>query len=98
VLIAALANAHPLRVVDFGDQSPGGGPASLLRSVDLAAANRADLTPATTLTWIQAFTNAQRAEFRPTLSQVTLPTGNTVLRIEYGAPSPLSANQIASAS
>jgi len=90
-LIVALAHAHPVQVVDFGGQSPGGGPASLLRSVDLAAADgAARLTPAAYLSWIQAFITAQRAEYRPALTRVTLPTGEAVLRIGYGAPSPLS--------
>jgi serine/threonine protein kinase len=98
LLIDTLANAHPLQIADFGGQSPGGGPASLLRSVDLAAANRAHLTPAATLSWIQAFTKVQRAEYHPALSQVTLPTGGAWLRISYAAPSPLAADLMATAS
>ena len=35
-LLAIMAESHPVRIVDFVDQSPGGGPASLLRSADLA--------------------------------------------------------------
>ena len=35
-LLAIMADSHPVRIVDFVNQSPGGGPASLLRSVDLA--------------------------------------------------------------
>jgi len=90
-LIAIMAQRHPLQIVDFGDQSPGGGPASLLRSVDLAATDpAAHLTPAAYLRWIHRLVHAQRAEYRPSLSQVRLPTGQVVLRIWYGAPSPLS--------
>jgi hypothetical protein len=89
-LLVALANRHPLLIVDFSSQSPGGGPASLLRWVDLAAADpAAHLTPAAYLSWIQGFINAQRAQYRPERLQVTLPTGQAVLRIGYGAPSPL---------
>ncbi len=92
LLIVAMAAGHPLRIVDFGGQSPGGGPASLLRSVDLAAVDRAaHLTRAAYLNWMHAFIDAQRAQYRPAWSQqVTLPTGQAVLRIEYDAPSPLS--------
>ncbi len=87
-----MAAGHPVRIVDFGGQSPGGGPASLLRSVDLATVDRAaHLTRAAYLSWMQAFINAQRAQYRPAWSQrVTLRTGQAVLRIGYGAPSPLS--------
>ena len=86
------ANGHPVHIVDFFDQSPGGGPASLLRSVDLATADRAaHLTAAAYLGWMRAFINVQRAPYRPTWSQpVTLRPGQAVLRIGYGAPSPLS--------
>jgi hypothetical protein len=40
-LLAIMVHSHPLWIMDFTSQSPGGGPASLLRSVDLAAANPA---------------------------------------------------------
>jgi hypothetical protein len=92
LLIATMAHAHPLRIVDFASQSPGGGPASLLRSVDLATANSAaHLARSAYVNWMQSFINAERGQFRPARSQqITLPNGQAVLRIEYGAPSPLS--------
>jgi hypothetical protein len=91
-LIAAMAASHPVHIMDFVDQSPGGGPASLLRSVDLATVDStAHLTRAAYLGWIQAFINAQRAQYLPAWAQqVTLRTGQHVLRIGYSAPSPLS--------
>jgi hypothetical protein len=91
-LVAAMAASHPVRIVAFVNQSPGGGSASLLRSVDLAAVDRAaHLTRAAYLGWIQAFLDAQRAQYRPAwVQQVTPRTGQAVLRIGYGAPSPLS--------
>ncbi len=91
-LIAAMAAARPVRIVDFVDQSPGGGPASLLRSVDLAAVDSsAHLGRAAYVGWMKAFIKVQRAQFRPDWSQrVTLRTGQAVLRIGYGAPSPLT--------
>jgi hypothetical protein len=96
VLLAAMAHRHPVRIVDFYGWSPGGGPASLLRSVDLATVNSAvHLTRAAYIGWMQAFTGAQWAEYRPAWSQqVTRPGGQAVLRIGFGAPSPLSANQV----
>ena len=91
-LVAALAASHPVSIVAFVNQSPGGGPASLLRSVDLATVDRAaHLTRAAYLGWIQAFIDVQRAQYRPAwVQRVPLRTGQTVLRIGYGAPSPLS--------
>jgi hypothetical protein len=92
LLIAAMAASHPVRIVDFVDQSPGGGSASLLRSVDLSAADgAAHLRRGAYLGWMRGFIDVQRAEYRPAwFRQVTLPTGQAVLRLGYGAPSPLS--------
>ena len=92
LLIAIMAHSHPLHIVDFASQSPGGGPASLLRWVDLATTvPAAHLTRAAYLGWMRSFVGTQRAEYQPVwVQQVTLPTGQAVLRIGYGAPSPLS--------
>jgi hypothetical protein len=92
MLLAAMAAAHPVRIVDFGGQSPGGGPASLLRSMDLATRVSAAHLPAPAyLSWMQSLVNAQHAQYLPAPGKlVTLPAGKTVLRIEFDAPSPLS--------
>jgi predicted Ser/Thr protein kinase len=90
-LLAIMAGRHPVRIVDFVDQSPGGGSASLLRSVDLATVDSAaHMTGSAYLGWMQTFIDAQRAQYHPSVGQVTLNTGQTVLRIGFGAPSPLS--------
>jgi serine/threonine protein kinase len=90
-LLAYLVQSHRLQIVDFGDKAPGGGPASLMQSVDLATPDTAaHLTRAKFLRWIQEVVHSQRAQYHPSLSQVTLPTGQTVLRIAYPVPSPLS--------
>jgi hypothetical protein len=91
-LLAIMAASHAVSIVDFVNQSPGGGPASLLRSVDLATVDSAaHLTGAAYLGWMQAFIDAQQAQYLPAwLHQVTLSTGQAVLRFGYGAPSPLS--------
>jgi hypothetical protein len=91
LLIVLMAAGHPLRIVGFSSQSPGGGPASLLRWVDLATAVRAvHLARAAYVRWMRAFLGAQRAPYRPAwVQQVTLPDSQSVLRIGYGAPSPL---------
>ena len=91
-LIAAMADAYPVRIVDFGGQSPGGGPASLLRSMDLAThVSAAHLAAPAYISWMQGLVNAQHAQYLPALNDlVTLPAGQTVLRIEFDVPSPLS--------
>lgn len=89
-LIVALANGLPMRIVAFGDRAPGGGPADLLRSVELATqVSGSHLGPPAYLQSMQGLVNAQRAEYRPLSQQVTLSSGQTVLRIQYQAPSPL---------
>jgi hypothetical protein len=92
LLLAMMAGSHPVHIADFVDQSPGGGPASLLRSVDLAAVDSAaHMTRGKYLGWLQAFLGAQRAQYLPApLQPITLRTGQTVLRIGYRAPGPLS--------
>ncbi len=92
LLLVIMAHSHPLHIVDFASQSPGGGPASLLRWVDVATTVKAaHLTRAAYLGWMRSFIDTQRAEYQPVwVQQVTLRTGQAVLRIGYGAPSPLS--------
>jgi serine/threonine protein kinase len=91
-LLAAITNSQPVRIVTFGDRAPGGGPADLLRSMELATnVSTSHLAAPAYLQWMQQFVHAQRAEYRPALSEPrTLPAGQTVLRIQYDAPSPLS--------
>jgi Protein kinase domain len=90
-LLAIMAGRHPVYIVDFAGQSPGGGPASLLRSVDLATVDgAAHMTSSAYLGWMQTFIDAQRAQYHPSVQQLPLNTGQTVLRIGFGAPSPLS--------
>jgi hypothetical protein len=60
--------------------------------VDLATADKAaHLTGVAYLGWMQAFVDAQTAQYLPAWAQqVMLRTGQAVLRIGFGAPSPLS--------
>jgi hypothetical protein len=91
LLLAAMAYYHPVRIVDFVDQSPGSGPGSLLRSVDLAAADgAAHLAPAAYLRWMRAFIEIQRPPYLPAWNQQVTPrTGQALLRVGFRAPSPL---------
>jgi hypothetical protein len=60
--------------------------------VDLATTDSAArLTHAAYLSWLEAFINAQRAQYLPvSAGPITLSNGQSVLRFGYGAPSPLS--------
>jgi serine/threonine protein kinase len=94
-LVVVMAHTHPLRIVDFSSLSPGGGPASLLRWVDLAttaqAAQAAHLTRAAYISWMRSSLSQQLAPYHPDwYQQIKLPTGETVLRVGFGAPSQLN--------
>jgi predicted Ser/Thr protein kinase len=91
MLLAAMTEKYPVRIVDFGDRSPGGGPASLLRSMDLAThVSAAHEAARTYVSWMRELVNAQWANLPASSKVVTLPAGQTVLRIEFDAPSPLT--------
>ncbi len=94
-LLVLMANIHPVSIVAFVDQSPGGGPASLLRSVDLATVDpAAHMARAAYLSWMQSFLEAQRAPYLPDwIEPVKTQTGQAALMIGYGAPSPLVPGQ-----
>jgi Protein kinase domain len=91
LLLAAMAHGHRVRVVGFVDQSPGGGPASLLRSVDLAVAGKPSPSRRAAFErWVRSWLRVQRAQFRLAWSQpVTQRPGQIVMMIGYKAPSPL---------
>lgn len=86
VAIADLAANHPVQVMAFGDGSPG-APSAPLRSAELAysgsAAKKALLGG---LTAVAAVSPVYRASH---ITAVRLRTGQTVLQIEFSAPSPL---------
>jgi hypothetical protein len=83
-LLAALAAQQPVRIVAFGDPSPGAA-ASPLRSVELAPA-KAGTHSAARLRTMLSFVQAQRQPFLPT-SAVLM--HQSALSVEYAAPSPL---------
>jgi serine/threonine protein kinase len=90
-LLAIMVHSHPVSVVAFVNQSPGGGPASLLRSMDLATVDpTAHMSPAAYLGWMQGFLDAQLAPYQPNWMRRVRLRGQTVLMVGYGAPSPLS--------
>ena len=84
-MLAMLASQHPWRVVAFGAASPGVPLAQApFREVTITGPDAADL--ATSL----AMVRAQRSPYQPAQAAVVrLPGGQTVLRIDFAAPSPL---------
>ena len=91
VMLAALASLQPLRVVAFGDASPGVTmPAAdlPLREVTITSADgrggAAGLAP------VLAMVRAQRAPYQPAYAAIVdSPAGQAELLIEFAAPSPL---------
>jgi hypothetical protein len=91
VMLVALASLQPLRVVAFGDASPGVQvpPADLpLRQVTITSAGgrggTAGLAP------VLAMVRAQRAPYRPAFASIVdSAAGRAELLIEFAAPSPL---------
>jgi hypothetical protein len=89
--LADLAGHRPIRIVQLGNDGPGASGDIPLRFVDLA-----ENVPAAHLSR-QAYVNAVRAflgqvnvKYRPaSMTTVTLPDGEAVLRVTVTAPSPL---------
>jgi hypothetical protein len=83
--LAALAAQQPLRILAFGDPSPGANAAIPLRSVEIAPA-KAGTHAAARLRTMLSFLQAQQQPFLPTRAALS---GQSALSVEYGAPSPL---------
>lgn len=89
VTLAALAGAQPVRIVAFGDASPGAGAAVPFRSVEIApggVARGAAGGSGARLRSMLSFVDAQRAPYLPAQAGID---GAFVLSVEYAAPSPL---------
>ena len=89
--LAALAAIHPLSVVAFGDSGPGAAPGVPLRAVELATTSQTvNADRPLTVQGMLALVNLQQPPFRPARAgRIRLRDGETVIRIEFGAPSPL---------
>ena len=87
VMLAALASEQPLRVVAFGDASPGAAiPAAdlPLREVTITSADGRGLAP------VLAMVRAQRPPYQPAYTAIIdSPAGQAELLIEFAVPSPL---------
>jgi hypothetical protein len=84
-MLAALAAQQPLRILGFGDPSPGASAAIPLRSVELAPA-QAGTHAAARLRTMLSFLQAQRLPFLPAMATLV---HQSALSVEYAAPSPL---------
>jgi hypothetical protein len=83
--LAELAAQYPVRVVSFGDTSPGA--AVLFRDITITASGR---DAAADLAAILAMVRAQRVPYLPARAAIVQPTvGQAALSIEFAAPSPL---------
>jgi hypothetical protein len=83
ITLAALAVNGPVQVLGFTDDGPGASMGTPLRAAEIVAAGRSGPS-------MLAFLRAQRAPYLPAQSSLSpAPGGETVLTIEFSAPSPL---------
>jgi hypothetical protein len=80
----ALATAHPIDILAFGDSAPGASAGIPLRSAELSESGGA----AAVQEWL-ATLRAQKYPFVPALAKTIRLDGTPVLLIEFTAPSPL---------
>jgi hypothetical protein len=87
---AALATPYHVDITGFGAPAAGASPGIPLRSADISPAPAGPRGGAATLDSLKRFLLAQQALFRPAdVTTVRLASGQTVLRVEFTAPSPL---------
>jgi hypothetical protein len=91
VTIAGMAARHPVHVLAFGDAGPHADSAIPFRSADLAAADsQAGLAKSAYVASMLAYLHQQHGTFLPVhIWQLRPAGGQPILRIEFGAPSPL---------
>lgn len=85
ITMAALAADEQVRILGFGDSSPGAGSTAPLRSARIAPAGTGSGSKAT-LRSMLSFLDAQRPPFSPLKASLV---GMSELNVEYAAPSPL---------
>ena len=88
--IAGLASQLPVSVVSFGDAAPGASPGTPLRSADLTGTGTAASRNRAQVRSMSFFLHGQRGSYLPARIQtVPLPGGESGLRVEFAAPSPI---------
>lgn len=84
--IVTMAAMHPVRLLSFGDASPGAASGIPLRSAVLYGADGSTAT----LDSLRSMLLVQHPLYRPASAQIVrLASGGSALRIEFAAPSPL---------
>jgi hypothetical protein len=87
--LAALATLHLVRVVDFVP-APGSPSTGMpLRTADIAPNGGGTLRNPNGIHALIRFLRAQRALYRPSITEFRLPGGHPALHVEFTAPSPL---------
>jgi hypothetical protein len=88
--IGALATPYHVDITSFGAPAAGASPGVPLRSADMSPAPAGRGRDAATLNSMKRFLLAQQTPFRPAdVTTVRLANGQTVLHVEFTAPSPL---------
>src|SRR5690242_14568610 len=88
--IGALATLYHIDITGFGAPAAGASPDVPLRSADISPIPAGRGRDAATLDSVKRFLLAQQAPFRPAdVTTVRLASGQTVLHVEFTAPSPL---------
>jgi hypothetical protein len=89
--MVGMAALQPIDIVAFGDSAPGAGAGSPLRSADLAETGNAARTGnSADMRSMLAFLRAQRTPYLAAHVEIVRhPGGQTLLLIEFAAPSPL---------
>jgi hypothetical protein len=87
---AALATMHTVDVVDFPASAAGATPGMPLRTADIAPAGPGNRHRPNTMGSLARFLRDQLAPYRAArITVIRLASGQPVLRVEFGAPSPL---------
>ena len=89
-VFAALATLHRVDVVDFPVPAAGASPGMPLRVADIAPAGPGTRHRPNTVASLARFLRNQLTPYRPAdITVIRLASGRPVLRVEFGAPSPL---------
>jgi hypothetical protein len=89
IMLPALAAAHPVQVLSFGDRGPQASPGIPWSSADLSGSGRAaGMTDAGYLRWLVSFVRAQLAPFAGSTT-VLRRGGQSIVRVAFSAPSPV---------
>ena len=87
--LAALAPLHLVWVIDFVAAPGSPSTAMPLRTADIAPNGGGTLRNPNGIHALIRFLRAQRARYRPSITEFRLPSGRPALRVQFTAPSPV---------